>query len=80
MRTKLTLILILFGAFLTIQAQGIEIRGIVTTSEDGSPLPGTSVAVLGTTKGVVTDFDGKYLISNVDRNATLVFSYVGYKT
>ncbi|HCE56145.1 MAG TPA: TonB-dependent receptor [Lutibacter sp.] len=80
MRTKLTLILILFGAFLSMQAQEIEIRGVVTTSEDGSPLPGTSVAVLGTTKGVVTDFDGKYLLSNIDANATLVFSYVGYKT
>lgn len=80
MRTKLTLILILFGALLTIQAQEIEIRGVVTSSEDGSPLPGTSVSVLGTTKGVVTDFDGKYNLSNIDGNATLVFSYVGFAT
>ena len=80
MRTKLALILIFFGAFLTMQAQEIEVHGVVTSSDDGSPLPGTSVSVLGTAKGVVTDFDGNYLISGVDSNATLVFSYVGYKT
>ncbi|PKP14015.1 MAG: TonB-dependent receptor [Bacteroidetes bacterium HGW-Bacteroidetes-3] len=82
MRTKLALILILifFGAFLTMQAQEIEVHGVVTSSEDGSPLPGTSVSVLGTTKGVVTDFDGNYLISNINGNATLVFSYIGFTT
>ena len=80
MRTKLTLFLILFASILTIQAQELEVQGVVTSSEDGSPLPGTSIIVLGTTKGAVTDFDGKYIISNVDGNATLVFSYVGFAT
>lgn len=80
MKTKLTLTLIFLVSILTIQAQELEIQGVVTSSEDGQPLPGTSVSVLGTTKGVVTDFDGNYIISNVDSNATLVFSYVGFAT
>ena len=80
MRTKFILILILFASTFTIQAQKLEVQGVVTSSEDGSPLPGTSVSILGTNKGVVTDFDGKYIISNIDSNATLIFSYVGFAT
>ncbi|WP_298365057.1 TonB-dependent receptor [uncultured Lutibacter sp.] len=80
MKTKLTLILILFASILTIQAQELEVQGVVTSSEDGMPLPGASVTVLGTTKGVVTDFDGIYLLSNVDSNATLEFSFMGFAT
>ncbi len=43
------------------------------------PLPGVTVAEKGTSKGVVTDFDGKYTI-DVTTDATLVFSYLGMKT
>ncbi len=49
------------------------------TDEDGIPLPGASVVVKGTTTGAVTDFDGNYEIE-VDGNATLIFSYIGYTT
>ncbi|WP_394749441.1 SusC/RagA family TonB-linked outer membrane protein [Spongiimicrobium salis] len=52
------------------------ITGTVT-DEDGSPLPGASVLVKGTTNGTQTDFDGNYTIT-ADANATLVFSYIGY--
>ena len=43
-----------------VQAQRVQISGMVTSSEDGSPLPGVSVIVKGTTVGTVTDFDGTY--------------------
>ncbi|NAS12749.1 SusC/RagA family TonB-linked outer membrane protein [Poritiphilus flavus] len=51
-----------------------------TVSDATGPLPGASVVVKGTTNGTQTDFDGNYTISNVDSNATLVFSYIGYAT
>jgi hypothetical protein len=54
------------------------ITGVVT-DENGTPLPGASVTVKGTTRGTVTDFDGNYSIT-ADLQATLVFSYLGYKT
>ena len=54
------------------------ITGLVT-DEGGLPLPGASVAVLGTTKGTTTDFDGNYSIS-ADADATLSISYIGFKT
>ncbi len=47
--------------------------------ENGIPLAGASVVVKGTTTGAVADFDGNYTIQ-APSNATLVFSYVGYKT
>lgn len=49
----------------------------VVTDENGSPLPGASVVVKGTTTGAVTDFDGNYSISAAS-DGVLIFSYVGY--
>ncbi|WP_158839582.1 SusC/RagA family TonB-linked outer membrane protein [Polaribacter sp. L3A8] len=49
------------------------------TDEFGEPFPGVSVLEKNTTKGFVSDFNGKYEIT-VEDNATLVFRYLGYKT
>lgn len=46
----------------------------------GSPLPGVTVLIKGTTNGTVTDFDGNYSLTNVPGNGTLVFSFVGMKS
>ena len=53
-----------------------KVKGTVTDSK-GQPVPGATVAVEGTTKGVITDADGDYAI-DVDSDNTLVFSFVGY--
>ncbi|WP_372934142.1 SusC/RagA family TonB-linked outer membrane protein, partial [Mariniphaga sediminis] len=55
------------------------ISGKVTDS-GGSPLPGVTVTVKGTTQGTITDADGNYSLSNVPDNATLVFSFVGMRS
>ena len=78
---KITLLkgLLLTGAILCfglVKAQ--EVSGNV--SDATGPLPGASVVVQGTTNGTQTDFDGNYTLSNVDANAVLVFSYIGYST
>ena len=59
------------------QAQGRAISGKVSDT-GGSPLPGVSVTVKGTTQGAITDAAGKFS-TQVANNATLVFSYIGYK-
>ncbi len=56
-----------------------KITGKVTDSA-GLPLPGVSVIIKGTTKGVITDFDGNYTLSNFPEDATLQFSFIGMKT
>ena len=68
------------GSFFTITAQNVVIKGVVTSSEDGMSLPGASVLVLGTNNGTSTDLDGQFTINNVDKNATLVFSFTGYES
>ena len=75
----LTSLLVLAG---TISAQAPQtIKGKVTFDEDGSPLPGVSVFVKGSTVGAVTEVDGTYVITGVPSNAkTLVVSYIGMLT
>ncbi|NOY48244.1 MAG: SusC/RagA family TonB-linked outer membrane protein [Chlorobi bacterium] len=70
----LFLVSMLFGSVMLAQT----VTGTVT--ESSGPLPGVNVSVKGTQNGTTTDFDGKYTINNVGQDATLVFSYLGYKT
>ncbi|MEM0931616.1 MAG: SusC/RagA family TonB-linked outer membrane protein [Bacteroidota bacterium] len=49
------------------------------TDQNGLPLPGVSVVVVGTTSGTQTDFDGNYTISAA-QGQRLRFSYLGQKT
>jgi len=59
-------------------AQGISISGTIT--EDGTPLPGVTVMVRGTTIGTAADANGRYQITVPDADAILEFSFVGYRT
>lgn len=57
-----------------------QVKGTVTGANDSEPLIGATIMEKGTTNGCTTDIDGNYTISVKDGNATLVVSYVGYKT
>lgn len=59
-------------------AQGHEISGKVTGT-DGTPLPGVTIQVKGTTTGTATDAQGQYELS-APSDATLTFSGIGYMT
>ena len=79
-------VLLLF-AFLCIMAvqvtfaQSFSVKGRVTSIEDGEGMISLTIMQKGTANGVVTNFDGNYDIElNGVREATLVFSYVGYET
>ncbi len=54
-----------------------RVTGVVTDN-DGEPLIGVSVVEGKSSNGAITDIDGRYSI-DVDRDKTLVFSFVGYK-
>lgn len=64
--------------FASLQAQERTVTGVV--SDATGPLPGVSIVVDGTTRGVQTDFDGNYSIEVDDENTVLVFSFIGYLT
>ncbi len=76
MKLKLLFLLLIFVP-IGLLAQG-QITGTVSTQDDGMPLPGASVIVVGTTNGTITDFDGNYTLENVSSDATLAFSYIGF--
>lgn len=81
MKSRFTGILTLFLAFM-IQfsfAQEKTITGVVTSAEDGLPLPGATVVVEGTTRGTSTDLDGKYSISAA-QGEKLVFSSISMES
>lgn len=66
--------------FLTaaVMAQDQTVTGKVTSKEDGSPMPGVNVVIQGTTTGTSTDGNGNYQISVPQRDATLIFTFIGF--
>ncbi|NLP57844.1 TonB-dependent receptor [Lutibacter sp. B1] len=61
-------------------AQNTSITGVVTGSF-GEPLPGVNIAIKGSVIGTISDMEGKYILSNVEKgNYTIEFSYIGFKT
>ncbi len=72
--------LLFFVCLLSLQSMYAQttVTGTITDALDGSPLPGVSVIVKGTSTGVASDFDGNYSIELSDANVVLHFSFVGY--
>lgn len=62
----------------TTVSAGIKINGTIL-DEFNVPLPGVNVMIKGTTTGTTTDIDGNYFIDVPNKNAVLVFSYIGYE-
>ena len=61
-------------------AQERTVTGKVTSSDDGSSLPGVNVVIKGTTTGTVTDADGKYSLAVPASGGVLVFSFIGLRS
>src|SRR5699024_7651813 len=79
-------IILVFGAFVpteniaeTSNVPAVTVTGIVTDQE-GEPLIGVNIQVKNSSKGTATDFDGRFSLDDIDENAILVISYVGYQT
>ncbi|MCK0132538.1 TonB-dependent receptor [Flavobacteriaceae bacterium F08102] len=79
MKNKFRFLLTLLIA-LTVQLSFAQERTITgTVTDDSGPLPGVSILIKGTQKGVETDFDGKFTIQ-AKTGDVLIFSYVGMAT
>jgi Ca-activated chloride channel family protein len=74
----LTAVMLCSLAFTTYQQR--IITGKVTSSDDGSPIPGVSILLKGTSTGTVTDTNGDYQISAPSQGGKLIFTFVGMKT
>ena len=60
----------------SVQQNGKTVRGTVVDT-NGEPVIGANVMVKGTTNGVITDIDGKFVLSNA--SGILHISFVGYR-
>ncbi len=82
-----TLILISFLLSYLLSAEAFSqtssrtvIKGTVTDSHTGDPIPYASVLLKGTTVGTITDEKGKYEIETSVTASEIAFSFIGYET
>lgn len=68
--------IVISKAQVTVQQNRKNVTGTIT-DEQGEPIIGANIIEKGTTNGTVTDIDGKFTI-NVENNAILLISYIGY--
>src|SRR6267154_2898894 len=78
LQLKLILVLLLFTGVAWSQTRTFS--GRVTSTEDGTPIPGVNVVFKGTTNGTTTDADGKYSMNVPDGSTTITFSFIGLAT
>ena len=80
MKQKLTILLVdLFLCIGVANAQTL-INGTVTSADDGQPVIGASVMIVGTKTGVVTNVDGKFSLTSTKSNPMITVTYIGMKT
>lgn len=78
MKTKINLLIFLLFS-VVVFSQEVVVSGVITSVEDGFPLPGVNIIILNASKGTTTDFDGNYSIK-VNKGEQLEFSAIGLKT
>lgn len=49
----------------------VTVTGTVSAASDGEAIPGVSIIIKGTTKGVTTDLEGNYTITAEDRKSVV---------
>jgi TonB-linked SusC/RagA family outer membrane protein len=77
LKTKLTLIMMLFSSIVIIAQNNYSLSGTVVSAADQMGIPGANVIVKGTATGAITDFDGKFTL-NVSSGDVLSISYLGF--
>ena len=73
-----TFLLVLFAALFSVSMHA-QITGTVLEASTDFPVIGASVVEVGTTNGVITDFDGNFVL-NVAEGAQIEISYMGFQS
>ncbi len=77
MKQKLTMTLACLFIMVGTALAQTRVTGVVTSSEDGQPVTGVSVKVVGTNIGALTNVDGVFTITVPSSNSRLQFTYIG---
>jgi len=80
MRKSLLILCMALICLSTLAQAQTRVTGVVTSAKDGVPIPGVSVLIKGTTKGVSTSASGTYTLDIIPSGAVLVFSSIGFQT
>ncbi len=73
-------IFLLLGLNSVASAQNFKVTGKVITAENQTPLVGVNILEVDTQNGTTTDQDGNFSITVSSKNASLRFTFIGYKT
>ncbi|WP_339874452.1 SusC/RagA family TonB-linked outer membrane protein [uncultured Algoriphagus sp.] len=79
-KTFLLAMLLFYSCIVSVTAQTRTITGTVMDASYGGPVPGATVMVKGTTRGMSTDIDGKFSLELQPSDQILVISFIGYTT
>jgi len=78
---NLLLILLLSSFTFHVLAQKGILKGTITDAKTGESLVGTTILIQGTTTGTITDFDGNYLLQNIQPGTyNMVISFISYQS
>jgi TonB-linked SusC/RagA family outer membrane protein len=72
--------LLILSSFVFSFAQGNNFSGTVIDKESNLPIPGANIVLIGTSQGVISDFDGVFFFENLKNIVTVEISSIGYKT
>lgn len=76
----LLLLCALWAFALPAAAQTLNVKGTVTDAATQEGLIGANIKIKGTTRGTITDFDGNFVLENVNSDAVLEVTSIGYKS
>lgn len=80
MKTRILFLLSFVAFCCTTALAQIQIKGTVVSDKDSESMIGVAILEQGTNNGRISDLDGNFSIEVKNNNASLVVSYVGYKT
>lgn len=74
------ILIVLMLLLVNVSIAQVRVTGKVTSSDDGSPIPGVAIQIKGAGgHGASTDANGEYALANVPADAVLSFSFIGFK-
>ena len=79
-KLRIIFLLMLTCTISLVAQERITVKGTVSDKTGSETLIGVSVRVSGTNLGTITDIDGNFVLSDIPRNSTIIFSYVGMQS
>ena len=77
---KLTMVLVGLFFGMGIALAQITASGTITDAEDGEPVVGATIKVVGTKTGTISDVDGRFSIEVPSSNSRLEIQFIGYES